>query len=69
MPTDPVGRCCVCKRLRDAAGDWLEPEDLDVPADAAFTDTFCKPCFRTQYPDYAHIAEPTHRFRLVRVKA
>lgn len=52
-----IGRCCECKRLRDAAGNYVEPEDLDVPAGAEFTDGFCKPCFRTRYPDYAHIVE------------
>ena len=50
-----VGRCCVCKKLRDDEGDFVGPEALDLPPDQEFSDTFCIPCFRLTYPDHAHL--------------
>ena len=52
-----VGRCCRCKKLRDGDGNWVEPDQIILPAEVRYSDGFCPPCFRTQYPDYAHLAD------------
>lgn len=49
-------RCCACKKVRDADGNYVEPDQLILPRDVAYSDGFCPPCFRAAYPDYAHLA-------------
>lgn len=51
-----VGRCCACQKLRDGDGNYVEPEQLILPAEVGYSDGFCPPCFRATYPDYAHLA-------------
>ena len=37
-----IVQCCVCKRIRDSRGDFL---DIPAPKKAAITHTYCPACY------------------------
>ena len=54
-----ITRCCLCKKLENDQGEYVDADQFTFPEEYEFSDTFCRPCFRIKYPDYAHIvAEP-----------
>lgn len=50
-----ITRCCLCKKLKNDEGEYVDADQLEIPEEADFSDTFCRPCFLLKYPDYAHL--------------
>lgn len=50
-----ITRCCLCKKLRNGQGEFVDANQLTIPEESDFSDTFCRPCFLQKYPDYAHL--------------
>lgn len=52
-----IAMCCLCHKVKDDEGNYVEQDTVELPADFEWSHTFCRPCFRIKYPDYAYLVD------------